>query len=172
MESTFNPILHVEDNENDVVLVQRALGAASISHPLQIVRNGARAIDYLLGQTPFERREFYPLPCLILLDLDMPLVNGMEFLKWRQNHPVFQRIPVIVLTLSQRPADVAAAYEAGANSYLAKPLTFEELVDIAKAINLYWLGHNSFATRSSGESAACSLPGSLVRSGIPAAVSF
>lgn len=170
MESTFNPILHVEDNENDVVLVQRALGAAGISHPLQIVRNGARAIDYLVGQTPFERREFYPLPCLILLDLDMPLLSGMEFLKWRQNHPEFQRIPVIVLTLSQRPADVAAAYEAGANSYLAKPLTFEELVDIAKAINIYWLGHNTFARNMVNEPGARGLPASAGVLGVPTAI--
>ena len=99
----------------------------------------------------------------------MPLLNGMEFLKWRQNHPEFQRIPVIVLTLSQRQADVAAAYEAGANSYLAKPLTFEELVDISKAINLYWLGHNTFARSNAGES-AYRLPLSPSRSGIPAAM--
>ena len=158
MESTFNPILHIEDNENDVVMVQRALAGAGISHPLQIVRNGARAIDYLLGQGPFDRREFYPLPCLMLLDLDMPLVSGLEFLKWRQGQPVFQRIPVIVLTLSQRPADVAAAYECGANSYLAKPLTFEELVAMLKAVRGYWLEHNSYATMPTSDATVRILP--------------
>ena len=110
------------------------------------MRNGARAINYLLGQNPFDKHEFYPPPSLILLDLDLPLLSELEFLKWRQTQPIIQRIPVIVLTASQKTSDVTAAYEAGVNSYLTKPLTFEGLVDMLKAIRLFWLTQNTLAT--------------------------
>lgn len=152
MESTYNPILHIEDDESDSLLVQRALVAAGISHPLQVVRSGARAIDYLLGQAPYERRELYPMPSLMLLDLDLPLLNGFEFLKWRQTQPEVLRIPVLVLTSMQQRYHVAAIYEAGANSFLIKPLDFEGFVDLARAIRHFWLMHNTFATVSMGAS--------------------
>lgn len=152
MESTYNPILHIEDDESDSLLLQRALVAAGISHPLQLVRNGARAIDYLLGQSPYERRELYPLPSLILLDLDLPLLNGFDFLKWRLTQPEILRIPVLVLTSQQQRMHVASVYEAGANSFLIKPLDFEGFVELARAIRQFWLMHNTFATAPIGTS--------------------
>jgi CheY-like chemotaxis protein len=146
MESTYRPILHVEDNENDVFLLNRALSIADIAHPIQVVRNGAQAVDYLEGAAPFADRRNYPLPSLILLDWNMPQMNGLEFLAWRQHQPLFRRIPVIMLTSVAQATDVTAAYEAGANGYLAKPLTFDGLVEVAKALRTYWLMHNHFAT--------------------------
>ncbi len=147
MEVTYNPILHVEDDENDIVLVQRALAAAGVSHPLQVVRSGVRAIDYLLGHEPFERRELYPPPSLILLGLHLPMLNGLEFLRWRLMRPNVQRIPVLMLTSSRQPSDLAGAYAAGANGYLVKPPAFDGLVEMAKAIRMFWLTHNTYATQ-------------------------
>jgi CheY-like chemotaxis protein len=145
MESTYRPILHVEDDENDAFLMNRAMGIAEIVHPVQVVKNGVRAVNYLLGLPPFANRHYYPLPSLILLDWSIPQLNGLELLKWRQSQPTIKLIPVIVLTSSQQATDVATAYDAGANGYLTKPVTFDGLVEMAKAIRIYWLTHNHYA---------------------------
>jgi CheY-like chemotaxis protein len=151
MESTYQPILHVEDDENDILLFQRALAGAGVVHPIQVVRNGIRALDYLLGRSPFEKRELYPTPSLILLDLSTPLLGGLAVLKWRQTYEPAKRIPTVVLTSSQQPEDIAAAYQAGANSYLVKPLTFDGWMEMVKAIRLYWFMHNTFAPLTNGQ---------------------
>jgi len=150
MESSYQPILHVEDDENDILLFQRALASAGVVHPIQVVRNGVRALDYLLKRVPFERRELYPLPSLILLDLSTPLLGGLAVLKWRQTHESIKRIPVLVLTSSQQPEDINAAYEAGANGYLVKPLLFDDWVEMASAIRLFWFMQNTYASLGAG----------------------
>src|ERR1700733_2308143 len=98
MESTYQPILHVEDDENDILLFQRALAGAGMIHPIQVVRNGLRGLDYLLGRPPFEKRELYPMPSLILLDLSTPMLGGLAVLKWRQTYEAARCIPTLVLT--------------------------------------------------------------------------
>jgi CheY-like chemotaxis protein len=145
MGFNMHPVLHIEDDENDSFLLGRAFVSAGIPHPIQLVKNGERAISYLVGRPPFEPREYFPLPCLILLDLSMPSMTGLEFLNWRQTQPAIRRIPVLVLTTSQLGRDVVAAYDAGANGYLVKPVSHEELVAMVKSIREFWLVHNTYA---------------------------
>ena len=96
------------------------------------------------GEEPFAKRDYYPVPGLILLDLTLPSLDGFEVLKWRQLHPAIKVIPVLVLTSSQHPDEVRAAYEAGANGYLAKPASFNGWLDMVKAIRVFWLNQNVF----------------------------
>ena len=146
MDPAPRPILHIEDEANDIHLLQRALVSAEIWNPVQVVKSAARAFAYLLGEEPFAKREYYPVPGLILLDLTLPSLDGLEVLKFRQLHPAIRVIPVLVLTSSQQPAEVRAAYEAGANSYLAKPANFNGWLEMVKAIRMFWLNQNVFPT--------------------------
>jgi len=144
MDATPHPILHIEDEDNDIHLLQRAFANAEICHPVQVVKTAARAYDYLLGVDPFARRNYFPLPSLILLDLSLPFQDGLEILRWRQNHPEIKRIPVLVLTATGQAGEVRAAYEEGANGYLVKPASFNEWVELVKAIQSFWLTQNIF----------------------------
>jgi len=132
-------LLVVEDDPNDVLLLSRALRKAALSNPVQFVNDGEAAIAYLAGQGEYKDRERYPLPALVLLDLKVPRKSGLEVLAWLRLQPGLKRLPVIVLTSSKEPSDVSRAYEMGANAYLVKPAVSEALVDIVRAINLFWL---------------------------------
>src|SRR5437870_5194090 len=101
----YRPILYIEDREDDALLLQQALRKTGFVQPLQFEKNAERAVVYLSGQPPFENRELYPLPSMILLDLSMPLMTGLEILQWRQGQPAIRRIPVVVLTASQQRED-------------------------------------------------------------------
>jgi CheY-like chemotaxis protein len=129
----------VEDDENDVYFIQRAFKRAEISNPLHYVRDGEEAINYLSGEPPYDDREKHPLPHLMLLDLKMPRKNGFDVLEWVREQPGLKRLPIVVLTSSREDSDVKRAYDLGANTYLAKPLQLEDLVQMVKALNLYWL---------------------------------
>ena len=111
------PILYVEDEDADVVLLQYVLGKVGIHNPLQTVKDGRLAKDYLAGKEPFEDRRRHPLPSLVLLDLNLPYWSGFEVLKWIRQQPQLRRLPVVVLSSSNRPDDIARAYDAGANGY-------------------------------------------------------
>lgn len=138
-------ILHVEDDPNDVLLVQYACRRIASRPRVETVANGEEAIAYLKGQDPFSDRQRHPLPQLVLLDLKMPRVNGFEVLQWIRQHEQLRRTPVIVLTSSNHGTDVRRAYDAGANSYLVKPVIFEELVEMLGSAFHYWLTLNHFA---------------------------
>jgi len=144
MDPTPHPILHIEDEDNDIHLLQRAFANAEICHPVQVVKTAARAYAYLLGTDPFERRNYFPLPSLILLDLSLPLLDGLKILRWRQKQPEIKRIPVLVLTATSQVGEVRAAYEEGANGYLVKPASFNGWVELVKAIQTFWLTQNIF----------------------------
>lgn len=135
-------ILLVEDNEDDVFLMKRALKSAGIVSPLQVVEDGQKAIDYLEGVGAFAVRTAHPLPALIFLDLKLPLVRGLDVLEWLRGDDRFKSIIVVVLTSSEEPSDLSNAYKLGANSYLVKPPTPEQLEELAKAFKLYWLEYN------------------------------
>jgi len=135
-------VLHVEDDSNDVLLFQHACSKAGIALQLQAVDDGDQAIAYLRGASKYGDREQYPLPRLVLLDLKMPRVNGFEVLDWMRREEKFRRVPVVVLTSSNHEADVKRAYDAGANSYLVKPVGFDALVELIKAVHYYWLNLN------------------------------
>jgi CheY-like chemotaxis protein len=127
------PILLVEDNPMDVDLTRRAFAKRNIVNPLQVARDGEEALAWLGRWAAGE-----PLPVVILLDLKLPRVSGLEVLKQLKSHDTFARLPVVVLTTSREDADVEAAYALGVNSYIVKPVEFEKFIDVAAQIDLYW----------------------------------
>jgi CheY-like chemotaxis protein len=132
-------ILLVEDREDDILLVRRAFEKGGINNPFQVVRDGEEAVHYLAGEGRYSNRAEYPLPDLILLDLKMPGLDGFDVLMWIRRQPGFGNIPVVVLTSSDAIRDVNRAYALGANSFLVKPLDFENFVELAKMLRTYWL---------------------------------
>ena len=131
-------ILHVEDDANDVLLVQRALKKANVGTRIHSVSDGDQAISYLSGAGAFSDRERYPLPHLVLLDLKMPRKSGLEVLQWVREQPQFNATVVVVFTSSKHDQDIGRAYELGANSYLVKPVGFDALFETVKSVNHYW----------------------------------
>jgi CheY-like chemotaxis protein len=147
--ATSRAILLVEDNEDDIFLMRRALSQAEVTNPLYIVEDGQEALDYLSGTGKFIDRRSYPLPALLFLDLKLPLKSGHEVLSWVRAQPALQSLVVVVLTSSDQPTDVQKSYQLGANSYLVKPPTAEQLLDMAKSFKWYWLEYNRFVTPAS-----------------------
>jgi len=133
------PVLLVEDDENDMLFVLRAFHKSAILNPLQVVRDGDAAVAYLEGTGEYADRKRFPLPVFVLLDLKLPRRTGLEVLRWLKEQPGLRRIPVVVLTSSNKDADVDRAYELGANSYITKPVSFETLLELVKSLQLYWL---------------------------------
>jgi CheY-like chemotaxis protein len=131
--------LVVEDSEDDVVLLRRAFAKSRILNPIHVVKNGPDALAYLEGTGRFRDRQQFPLPRLILLDLKLPGMGGLDVLKWIREQPKFKGTRVIVLTASDLVRDVTAAYQLGANSFLIKPNDFEDLVRLTQAIQGYWI---------------------------------
>jgi CheY-like chemotaxis protein len=138
------PILYVEDEEADVVLLQHVLTKAGIQNPVHTVKDGKLAKDYLAGNEPFNDRGQYPLPGLVLLDLNLPYWTGFEVLEWIRQQPMLRRVPVVVFSSSNRPDDIARAYDVGANGYVVKPNALAELTSLVLALRDFWLLHNRF----------------------------
>ncbi len=133
-------ILLVEDNAEDVFLIQRAFSAAGATKDLVVVSDGQAALAYLKGLGQYSDREKHPLPDLMLLDLDMPKVNGFEVLSWIRSQKGLRQLPVIVLTMSVYHSDVQTAYLLGANSFLSKPVDFLDLAAAVRQMCDFWLG--------------------------------
>ena len=146
-------ILLVEDDPNDVLLVQRAFQKAGLRRALKVVPSGEQAIAYLGGDGAHANREHFPLPFLVLLDLKMPGVDGFEVLQWARSDPRLKRLLIVVLTSSELQADVDRAYELGANSYLVKPVDFEEMVDLIRRFEMYWTEMNRTPSDPNGAKA-------------------
>ena len=157
MKSEGRTILVVEDDENDVFFLKYAFETAGIDNPLQVVRDGQEALNYLAGTGKYADRQRFPLPCLVLLDLKLPVKMGTEVLRWIRSQPHLCNLLVIVLTSSSELNDVDRAYEFGAQSYLVKPLSLEKRLEMAKAIKSYWLDLNEFP--SPANSPATNVPG-------------
>jgi hypothetical protein len=138
MKSDVNPILIVEDRAVDVDLTRRALLRRKLVNPIEIARDGEEALAFLSRWEAGER-----VPAFILLDLKLPKVSGLEFLRQVKQHPKFHSIPVIVLTSSAEFKDKQAAYELHCNSYIVKPIDFQKFVDIASQIEVYWCAVNT-----------------------------
>jgi CheY-like chemotaxis protein len=132
-------ILLVDDRDDDLMVIKRAFTKARILNPLHAVTSGEEAIAYLCGEGKYSNRAEYPLPELILLDLKMPGLSGFDVLRWIRQHPTLKTIRIVVLTASDHMKDVNLAYELGANSFLVKPVEFDRFLDLANAINGYWL---------------------------------
>lgn len=129
-----SPVLYAEDEENDVFLMERAFAHARVPNPLCTVKDGAAAIRYLSGDGEFADREKFPLPCLLLLDLNLPRHSGLEILEWAREQPEFSELPVVMLTSSTQHRDLDAAYTLGANGYLVKPPSAERLFDLVSSL--------------------------------------
>lgn len=134
MERMPAPVLYAEDEENDVFLMQRAFRKAGIVNPLQTAADGADAIRYLQGAGDYADRQRFPLPCLVLLDLNLPRRSGLEVLRWIREQRTLQSLPVVIFTSSSQHRDIAAAYELGANGYLVKPSGADQLIELAVAL--------------------------------------
>lgn len=148
MNKTRCSLLLVEDNEDDVILMQLALKRAGIANVLHVVEDGQQAIDYLGGAGEFADRDRFPLPAVIFLDLKLPLKSGHQVLAWIRQQPFLRDMTVVVLTSSNQPIDLQESYRLGANSYVVKPPTAEQLSDLAAAFKWYWLEFDPFLTQS------------------------
>jgi CheY-like chemotaxis protein len=132
-------ILIAEDREDDVILIQSALAKTKNPYRAHVVRNGEDAISYLSGDGKYRNRGEYPFPDLVLLDLKMPRKDGFEVLQWLRQQPQSRRLHVIVLTSSEELSDRNAAYALGADSFLVKPVDFQDFMQLAHFITYYWL---------------------------------
>lgn len=132
-------ILLVEDSPDDVLLIQRAFRKANLVNPISVVDDGEKAIAYIAGTGDYADRTRHPVPVLVLLDLKLPRKSGHEVLAWIKQNPTFKRLPVVVLTSSTETIDVNKAYDLGANSYLVKPVGFDDLFAMVKTLQPYWM---------------------------------
>ncbi|MCD4785513.1 MAG: response regulator [Candidatus Eremiobacteraeota bacterium] len=132
-------ILMADDDDDDYMLTMEAFQEARLLNPLYRVKNGEELMDYLLRHGEYKNPEDSPRPGLILLDLNMPRKDGREALKEIKTHENLRNIPVLVLTVSGLEDDILQSYDLGANSYIKKPTSFNELVEIIRTIGQYWL---------------------------------
>ena len=132
-------ILLVEDNPSDVRLTRRALEQSHITNPLVVAEDGREALDYLFALGAHAGRDAAELPRLILLDLKLPRVDGLEVLRQLRANERTRRLPVVILTSSQEQQDIMAGYELGANSYVRKPVDFAQFVEAVRILGLFWL---------------------------------
>lgn len=135
-------ILLVEDDYNDILLIKRAFRKANIQQPMNMVSDGDEAIAYLSRAGEYSNSQTYPIPKLVLLDLKLPRRSGLEVLDWINQQPVLKRLLVVVLTSSQESSDLDRAYDLGANSYLVKPVNFQDFVKLIDLVERYWFQLN------------------------------
>jgi CheY-like chemotaxis protein len=141
-------LLHIDDDENDRFLLKRAADQAGIHLPVVSLDAAPRALDYLLGLDGYADRLHHPVPCLVLLDLKMPGMNGFELVERMRKHEHLQKIPVIMLSSSNLPGDTAHALRLGANAFVSKPSSMPDLVRLLKAIDGFWLQFHEFESET------------------------
>lgn len=132
-------ILLVEDNPDDVTLTRRALEKNNILNDIIVVEDGVLALDYLFGTGRYAGRDVSDLPAVVLLDLKLPKINGLEVLERVRNDVRTKALPVVILTSSKEDPDVARSYRLGANSYIRKPVDFTQFMEAVRQLGLYWL---------------------------------
>jgi CheY-like chemotaxis protein len=158
MESKPQVVLSVDDNDVDGALLERAFKRTSIPARLYRVSEGPQAMAYLSGDGIYRDRDSYPLPDLVLLDLAMPKMSGVEVLKWIRQQSIVRRTRVLIFTSSEKPEDFRAANEIGADGYLLKPTKFDDLKKLVKQIHEEWLAKKkplkATARREKGEGEA------------------
>ncbi len=136
-------ILLVDDSETDLILLRDAFRQARCEHPLRDLRDGEEAIAYLKGEGPYSDRAEYPLPVTMLLDLNMPKMNGFDVLAWVRAQPALKRLPITILTASMRDEDVEIAYSLGATGFLVKPSKLQTLAAMMRCL-CEWVQINHF----------------------------
>ena len=135
-------ILLVEDNPDDEALTVRALRRNNVVNDIVVVRDGGEALDYLFGTGAYAGRDTGELPQVMLLDLNLPKIEGLEVLRRVRADPRTELLPVVILTSSKEERDLIDGYRCGANSYVRKPVNFDEFLEAARQLGLYWLLHN------------------------------
>jgi CheY-like chemotaxis protein len=135
-------ILLVEDNPSDIGLTKRALEKSHIANELVVAEDGQEALDYLFGTDPLAGPKATELPALILLDLKLPKLDGLQVLRRIRADELTSRLPVVILTTSNEEQDIAQSYDLGANSYIRKPVDFNQFVEAVQHLGLYWLVMN------------------------------
>ena len=131
-------ILLVEDDENDILITKRAFTKHNLSNHLYVVRDGEESLDFVYHRNQYSDPASAPRPGLILLDINMPKMNGIEVLRRLKSDPEYKVIPIVMLTTSKRDQDKIESYNLGVNSYIIKPVDFTKFVDAIATINLYW----------------------------------
>ncbi|MDR3403516.1 MAG: response regulator [Chthoniobacter sp.] len=139
MNGTAVEILLVEDNPEDLKLCLRALKKAALSNRIQVARDGAEALEWVFCEGPHANRKIEDVPKVILLDLKLPKVDGLEVLQRIKSDPRTKAIPVVVLTSSKEQSDVVKSYHYGVNSYIVKPVNFESFAQAVQELGMYWL---------------------------------
>jgi CheY-like chemotaxis protein len=142
------PILLAEDDEDDAFLLRRAFTKARLPNPLQIVPDGEQVLAYLKGDGEYSDRKKHPFPGVVLLDIKMPKLNGLETLAAIRNDPLLKRLVVIFLTSSDQESDINQAFDLRANSYLVKPRNTDGLIEVLQKFRNFWLGLNHYPTYS------------------------
>jgi CheY-like chemotaxis protein len=132
-------ILLVEDNPNDVALTERALRKARIANKLVVTKDGVEALDYLFGTGTWAKRDLHSMPQVVLLDLKLPRIDGMEVLRQIRADERTKLLPVVILTSSKEEKDLINGYALGANSYIRKPVSFNQFAEAVRQLGLYWL---------------------------------
>ena len=132
-------LLLVEDNPQDLELALRALKKANLANQIQVARDGAEALDFIFCEGAHAGRAFADVPKVILLDLKLPKIDGLEVLRRLKGDPRTRAIPVVVLTSSKEQSDVVESYQLGVNSYIVKPVNFEGFAAAVRSLGLYWL---------------------------------
>jgi two-component system response regulator len=132
-------ILLIEDNQSDVGLTERALKKNNITNPLVVAGDGQEGLDYLFREGAHAGRADGAPPVLVLLDLKLPRLDGLEVLRRIRADPRSHRVPVVILTSSHEEQDIAAGYDLGVNSYIRKPVDFHQFADVIRQLGLYWL---------------------------------
>ena len=140
-------LLLVEDSGDDLRLLQRFFAKAGLRQPIRSVPDGVEAMSYLLGHRVYADRERYPQPNLLLIDINMPRVNGLELMSWLRTQPDFDHLIVVALSSSSDQQEINRAYQMGAHSYLLKPTAPDELESVIKAFCDYWIRSNCLPQR-------------------------
>lgn len=136
-------ILLVEDNPDDVLLTRRAFERSHVSNEIVVVRDGEEALDFLFATGAHAQRDTTRTPAVVLLDLKLPKLDGLEVLRRLRAEPRTRRLPVVILTSSREQRDLVASYDLGANSFVQKPVDFEQFAEAARQLGLYWLVLNA-----------------------------
>lgn len=144
METMIPKVLLVEDNPDDEALTLRAFRKSNLTNEIVVARDGVEALDYLFGTGTYAGRDVEDLPQLVLLDLKLPKVDGLEVLQRVRESDITKTLPVVVLTSSKEQEDLLTSYSLGANSYIRKPVDFNQFIQAVQQLGLYWLVLNQY----------------------------